>query len=182
MKVTIKTKERLVTLTVLIFHLILFYFMSRINVSVPPSVLSDQHLIAESVEITMITGSIRKDGYVIKGSVPDKFCLGKGHINFFKSKLIYLSNRLDQVNYEMKRRGFNPGTYVRLKEFALISPELCNLWKPTFQDSCIVRQRVIERLKSPMKAKEGFHKYYGKPIEDMDSFCEQLKKSKLFYV
>jgi len=156
--------------------------MSRVNSGINPVFLSDQHLIAESVEITMITGSLKKDKWFIKGSVPDKFCLGKGHINFFKPKLIYLSNRLDQVNYEMKRRGFNPGTYVRLKEFALISPELCNLWKPTFQDTCIVRQRVIERLKSPMKAKTGFHKYYGKPIEDMEEFCNQLKKSKLFYV
>lgn len=181
MKVTIKTKERLVTLTVLIFHLILFYFMARINVSVPPSVLSDQHLIAESVEITMITGSIRKDGYVIKGSVPDQFCLGTGHINFFKPKLQYLKERLEEVNLEMRNRGFNPSTTIDLVEFQGRNCQ-CKSWKPSFQDSCIVRQRIIERLKSPMKAKSGFHKYYGKPIENMDEFCNELKKSKLFYV
>lgn len=156
--------------------------MARVNSGINPFFLSDQHLIAESVEITMITGSLRKNDYQIKGSVPDQFCLGKGHVNFFKSKIIYLDIRLDQVNYEMKRRGFNPTTFVNLKEFALTIPELCNHWKPSFQDTCIVRQRVIERLKSPMKAKTGFHKYYGEPIEYMNQFCENLKNSQLFYV
>ena len=69
-----------------------------INFGINPKYLSDQHLIAESVEITMITGALRKDGYVIKGSVPDEYCLGKGHINFFKPRILYLKDRLEEVN------------------------------------------------------------------------------------
>ena len=79
--------------------------MARVNVGLNPKLLSDQHLVAESVEITMITGSLRKDGYVIKGKVPDKFPMGTGHINFFKNKLVYLKRRLDDVNNEMIRGG-----------------------------------------------------------------------------
>ena len=156
--------------------------MARVNSGISPKYLSDQHLIAESVEITMITGALRKDDYKIKGQVPDKYCLGTGHINFFKPKIIYLRNRLDEINYEMKRRGFNPGTFISLKEFALINPELCNHWKPSLKDSNLVRDRIIERLKEPKKAKPGFHKYYGKSIEDMDEFCNKLKNSQLYHV
>lgn len=156
--------------------------MARINSGINPKFLSDQHLIAESVEITMITGALRKDGYVIKGSVPKEFTLGKGHINFFKPRIVYLWHRLNEVNQEIKQRGFNSGTKIDLDEFK--STILINgqPFEPKFKDTCIVRQRVIERLKSPMKATEGFHRYYGKPIENMNEFCEQLKTSKLFYV
>ncbi len=91
--------------------------MARVNVGIDPEVLSDQHLIAESVEITMITGSLRKDKYVIKGNVPYTFCLGTGHINFFKPRIIYLNNRLTAVNREMVKRGFKVGTYINPTEF-----------------------------------------------------------------
>lgn len=153
--------------------------MARVNVGCNPSFLSDQHLIAESVEITMITGALRKDGYKIKGQVPDKYCLGKGHINFFKNKICYLKQRLDSVNLEMYRRGFKPGTNINRNDFPVI---LDNNWTPSFQDSCIVRSRIIERLETPLKAKSGFHKYYGKPIADIKEFTEKLKNSKLYYV
>lgn len=152
--------------------------MARINSGISPQYLSDQHLIAESVEITMITGSLRKDGYLIKGKVPDEYCLGTGHINFFKPKVKYLKDRLEEVNLEMRNRGFMPGTSIDMSEFSNQSKG----WTPNFKDTCLVRQRIVERLKSPQKAKQGFHKYYGRPIDDMDEFCEKLKKSKLYYV
>lgn len=153
--------------------------MARINSGIDPKFLSDQHLIAESVEITMITGALRKDGYVIKGQVPENYCLGKGHINFFKDKILYLSLRLDEVNNEMKQRGFTPGTSIKCVEFPV---KLVWGWSPRFKDTCLVRQRIIERLNNPRKAKEGFHRYYGKPIENLDEFCNVMKNSKLFYV
>ena len=117
--------------------------MARVNVGVDPKLLSDQHLVAESVEITMITGALRKDGYVIKGKVPDKFPMGTGHINFFKNKLVYLKRRLDSVNTEMIRRGFNPGTKIDLDEFPV---KLHGDWTPNLQDSMILRVRVADRL------------------------------------
>ena len=45
--------------------------MARVNVGCDSLYLADQHLIAESVEITMIIGSLRKNGYIIKGKVPE---------------------------------------------------------------------------------------------------------------
>lgn len=154
--------------------------MARINVGIQPKYLSDQHLIAESVEITMIVGSLRKDGWKIKGEVPNEFCLGKGHINFFKPKILYLKGRLEEVNNEMRERGFNPSTQIDLLEIK--SDNLKMNWSVKFKDTCLIRQRVIERLKNPLRAGGTFHKYYGKPIENMDEFCNQLKGHRLFYV
>jgi len=154
--------------------------MARVNSGIPPKYLSDQHLIAESVEITMITGSLRKDGYKIKGQVPDQYCLGKGHMNFFKPKIVYLWHRINEVNDEMKRRGFNPGTKIELFEFNQMLPSQSFI--PSIEDSNLVRERIIERLKEPKKARPGFHRYYGKPIEDMDDFCQRLKNSELYFV
>ena len=158
--------------------------MARVNVGIHPRYLSDQHLIAESVEITMITGSLRKNNYIIKGQVPEKYCLGKGHMNFFKPRLIYLRNRLEEVNKEIINRGFKFGTNIDLTEFSYKCRHYFKLqnWKPDYSDSILVRERIIERLKTPRKAKVGFHKYYGKPIENLDEFCNRLLQSELFYV
>lgn len=153
--------------------------MSRINVGINPIYLSDQHLIAESVEITMIPGSLKYNGYAIKGKVPEQFTLGTGHVNFFKDKLVYLALRLDEVNAEMKRRGFEPGTNIRLIEYPA---DFLWSWNPQPNDSDIVRQRIVDRLLAPKKANNSFHRYMGRPITDMSSFCDRLLQSKLFWL
>ena len=149
--------------------------MARINVGISPTNLTDQHLIAESVEITMITGALRKDGYKIKGEVPKTFCLGTGHINFFKNKLLYLKKRLDLVNEEIANRGMKSGTHINLDEFPA---QLRNDWKPAFKDSIIVRLRIQERINQPLKAKEGFHKYNRVSI-NKNEYLSNLLHSKV---
>lgn len=153
--------------------------MSRVNVGISPEYLSDQHLIAESVEITMITGSLRKNGYKIKSPIPEQLSLGKGHINFFKNKILYLQSRLRAVNLELDRRGINHSTEIKCGEFP---DELIWGWEPTMRDSRILRERIAGRLKSPLKARPGFHRFYKKPIDDMDSFIEKMKNSELYVV
>ena len=152
--------------------------MARINVGVNPLFLSDQHLIAESVEITMIVGALRRDGWKIKGEVPKRFTLGKGHINFFKPKLKYLEKRLESVNNEMRNRGFKPTTFINAPD-SLSKPLLWGDWTSTSIDSKVVRERITERLTTPLKAKVGFHKYYGKSIDDMKAFSTKLLFSEL---
>lgn len=156
--------------------------MARVNVGVDVKLLSDQHLIAESVEITMITGGLKMHEYKIKGEIPNQFSLGRGHINFFKNKLVYLYKRLQEVNNEMIRRGFKPGTEIDLSDYP---SELCNDWQPTYFDTMLLRYRVVDRLKHPKsgrKAKE-FHRYEGKLIgEFLDVFCNNLLTSDVYYV
>ena len=79
-------------------------------------------------------------------------------INFFKNKLVYLKKRIDDVNNEMLRRGFNPGTKIDLNEFPL---ELHGDWTPTMEDSIILRERVADRLitRANGKSASRLHRY-----------------------
>ena len=151
--------------------------MARVNVGCNPLYLADQHLIAESVEITMIVGSLRKNGYIIKGRVPEKYGLGAGHINYFKNKLKYLSRRLVAANNEMIRRGFKPGTTIECLEIA--PREFQNDWQPTIEDSMIVRNRIVEKM---LKKPDGFWRYEGSPISDVTEFSRRLLQSSLYAV
>lgn len=161
--------------------------MARVNVGVNPFFLTDQHLIAESVEITMITGSLRKDGYKIKSSIPEQFCLGKGHINFFKNKIAYLQLRLKEVNKELYSRGIKTSTIIDMSEF----PE--DLWFgaekipnrenfPLMEDSVIVRERIADRLLNPLKAKHSYHRYKKEKISDINDFVKKMIDSDLYTV
>jgi len=156
--------------------------MARVNVGVDPKLLSDQHLVAESVEITMITGNLRLNNYKLKGDIPSEFPMGKGHMNFFKDKLVYLKRRLDSVNNEMIRRGFKPGTKIDLDEF----PEkLHGDWTPTLKDSMILRVRVADRLitRANGKSASRLHRYNRRYIGWYNkSLGNKIVESKLFHV
>ena len=74
--------------------------MTRINI-IPVSELTDQHLIAEYREITMIPAALTrtlnsKSGF-IKKKIPDRFTLNTGHVYFFYDKGLYLYNRYDNI-------------------------------------------------------------------------------------
>jgi len=153
--------------------------VARVNVGISPKYISDQHLIAESVEITMITGGFRKNNYIIKSSIPETFSLGKGHINFFKNKIFYLKERLKEVNKELDKRGIKNSTVINISEYPY---QYCNVWTPTMDASNILRNRIAHRLKTPLKAKNNFHRYYKQPIENMEEFINKMNSSELYHV
>lgn len=153
--------------------------MARVNIGINPFYLSDQHLIAESVEITMITGGLRKNGYQIKSEIPKYFDLGKGHINFFKNKLYYLNKRLLAVNKELGNRNIRHSTKIDLNEFP---SELRGDWRPGLEDSKIIRDRIADRLIHPLRARSGFHRYYKNRIESNVLFAKRMLSSELFEV
>jgi len=151
--------------------------MARVNIGVDPHYLTDQWLVAESVEITMISGGLRKNQYQIKGKIPDTFRLGTGHINFFKPKLYYLEKRLIAVNHEMVTRGFKPGTSsADLQGFP---SHFYNDWSPTLEDSHILRNRLIEKLDN----KPHIWRYKRTLLNPIaDEFKALICNGPLFYV
>lgn len=153
--------------------------MARVNCGINPLYLSDQHLIAESVEITMIVGGLRKNGYQIKSEIPIEMNLGRGYINFFKNKLNYLNKRLLAVNKELTNRNIRNSTSINLEEFP---SELRGDWSPALPESKLIRYRVSDRLFRPLRARKGFHKYYKKPIVDISNFAYTMLNSELFEV
>jgi len=157
-----------------------FIIMARVNVGINPKYLSDAHLIAESSEITIITGHLRTHKRL--QNIPDAFSLGKGHINFFKVRLRYLKRRLQEVNKEMIRRGFFPGTKVDIDEFKYLHDGQClNDWTPSMTDTMLVRKRIVDRLKNPLKLKKP-HRYEKQYIANIHKFCKKLLDSDLYFV
>ena len=123
--------------------------MTRINI-IEPSELTDQHLIAEYREITMVPGSLKrtlvsKSGYQEK-KVPKKFTLNSGHVYFFYNKGKYLDIRYEQLITEMRRRGFNPDPNRKFPIDIFKNNGLYNDWIPTMEDYKIIRQRISEKI------------------------------------
>jgi len=126
--------------------------MVRINL-LKPKQLADQHLIAEYNEILMLFGHVKKFPKI--NQIPSDYCLGKGHITFFKNKLIYLKKRHEELKKEMKKRGYATNKTINLK---LYDKTLSNDWKPKESDKELIRKRIAQKLRKKPK----YYTYYGK--------------------
>ncbi len=125
--------------------------MVRVNI-IKPEKLSDQHLIAEYLEIMMLIGYDKK--HPNKTEIPNSYRLGKGHIKFFKDKLIYLKNRHLEIKNEMKKRNFAVNKKIDLKGIDKI---LRNDWKPNKLDFKIIKKRILWKIEN----KPNWYRYYG---------------------
>lgn len=128
--------------------------MVRINI-IAPLALADQHLIAEYNEILMLEGYVLKHPEPI--GIPSVYCLGPGHIKFFKNKLIYISTRHDLIKSEMRDRGFKPEKALRLDRFPTA---LHNDWTPTPEAIQLIKERLGEKL----LLKPDWYRYRGKYV------------------
>lgn len=126
------------------FHYIQAYKetpMTRIN-CIPPSELTNKHLVAEYRELPRIFRLARSP--YPKEPWPKTYTLGKGHVKFFYDKLAYLEQRFYQLVEEMISRGYKPNFTTIPKTDA--PPELWNGWQPTPEAQELNRQRIKERL------------------------------------
>ena len=135
--------------------------MTRINI-IPPEELMDQHLIAEYRETRLLTQNLRrsfqsKNG-MDKTKIPKQFTLNAGHILFFKDKGEYIRKRYDQLQTEMRKRGFEP-TFPTI-DIDVWPSGFKNDWTPTERDMNIVRERIALRISQ----RPGWYRYYGKVI------------------
>jgi len=116
--------------------------MTRINAGIPPKQLSRQHLIAEHREIVRIPNTIRSGKAVVK-DIPEEFTLGKGHVEFFYNKLLYLHKRYQALYKECTARGYNM-TYFG-EAFNDLPAALYNNYKPTRAAILLIKERIKER-------------------------------------
>lgn len=121
--------------------------MTRINAGVNPKDLHQKHLLAELREIIRIPNSLRKAR--LEG-IPERFCLGTGHVRFFYDKGKYTHKRYLRLREEALRRGYNVQNFsdswdvYKKKKFS----NLYNDWRPTMRDKEIIINRINERLKT----------------------------------
>ncbi|MBU0906936.1 MAG: pyrimidine dimer DNA glycosylase/endonuclease V [Nanoarchaeota archaeon] len=124
--------------------------MVRINL-INPKKLADQHLVAEYLEVLMLLGYVRKNPSI--EAIPKNYCLGRGHVKFFKNKLLYLKNRHNLIKSEMSSRGFATNKSISLKNF---KKELKNDWKPKKQDY----ETIKSRLRFKINKKPNYYRYF----------------------
>ena len=117
--------------------------MTRINVGMLASELTNKHLLAEHREIKRIPNCIKKGKYNLDG-IPSEFKLGTGHVKFFYDKLEYLHLRYKSLYKECLNRGFNVTCYD--ESFNDLPTHLFNNYTPNKKDREIVLQRINERL------------------------------------
>jgi len=123
--------------------------MTRINI-VNPSELTDQHLIAEYREITMVPGSLKRTlvsklGYQ-ESRVPERYTLNSGHVYFFYNKGEYLHRRYDELIREMRLRGFTPDPDRVFPIDIFKDNGLYNDWMPNIEDYKIIRERIQQKI------------------------------------
>ncbi len=123
--------------------------MTRIN-TVSPQHLTDQWLIAEWRELPRIVNELEKhpQRFDLK-KIPKNYTLNKGHVTFFRDKLLYLAKRHRDIRKELKRRKISHNKKIKVNLYYLM-PHLkwlaCNDWEPSKTDHSILIDRLIERF------------------------------------
>lgn len=120
--------------------------MTRINV-IPPNELCDQHLLAEHRELTRIPNHIVKKEGKVPLSTLTSYTLGKGHVTFFRDKLLFLYQRYKSLHQECLNRGSSVTNRwpASVKNYF----HLWNNYKITEQDNTVNKTRINEKM--PLK-------------------------------
>jgi len=152
------------------------------NVGINPKYLMDQHLISEYRGLPAIVGSLKSNGWEIKAVIPDRFGLGQGHNNFFKIRLLYLSNRHKEVVRECDRRGFNCTKLVM--DHLLYPVDYAMNWFPTMSDSMIVRLSITDGIWKRYNKDSGFWRHNGCSLSksELEEATYRIIKEELYYV
>lgn len=125
--------------------------MTRVN-CIPVECLMDQHLIREHQEITRISRLARHlDDYGV-------YKMGAGHMKFFYNKGLYLSNRLDALYVECKRRGFN----VTQKLYRPHTDGLNEDWEPT-EDNIDCN---LSRLQEKLEMRPNWYRFWSRTVPE----------------
>lgn len=125
--------------------------MTRIN-TIPPSLLMDQHLMAEYRELPMVNASLARTIRSKRGlrmeNIPSQYTLNSGHVTFHYDKGLYLFNRFQLIVDELAKRGYNISPENRIIDWSVfkLQPNLWNDWQPNSQDHAVNVQRIVERI------------------------------------
>lgn len=149
--------------------------MTRINVGINPRRLTDEHLVAEHREIKRIPSVYEKRKGVKRPTpIPDKFCLGTGHVSFFTNKPTYTLDRYQWILLECKSRGFKALNYAQNWEVYKGDTNIVD-YTPMVADVEAITERIINNLKN---GKLTTYHYYGHKIT-IDQAINLLKTGKI---
>lgn len=156
--------------------------MTRIN-TIDPSLLLNEHLIAELRELPRIPNAVLSGKAKINLSkIPAVYTLGTGHVTFFYNKLGYLRDRHVALRAEyLTRNGkeYMDGAYEDFNlsplSNSLFHRHLCADWQPTPESVKINVERIRERFELRKRA----YRFGTEIINDeaaWDTYYEKLKE------
>lgn len=133
----------------------------RVNL-VEPTLLTDQHLMAEYREAFMLPGSMRlwlqkQTVEGIRKKIPKKYPLGGGHILFFADKGQFMADRYQILIEELKFRGYdlNP----ERSEYPIdVHPET---FRKDYTPDEDAMDLIHERIRSRILQKPEWYRYLG---------------------
>lgn len=132
--------------------------MTRVNL-IDPEMLTDQHLIAERVELTMALSSARRSLNSRSGlRIGERYTLGSGHVIFFHNKIGYLKDRFYQLEDEMRNRGMVPKS--PWPDDSWVRDDMWGGYIPTVE----AIKEVKERIRSRILQKPEWYRYKKQPI------------------
>lgn len=134
--------------------------MTRINSAISPKNLTDEHLLAEHMEIKRLPYCLLKA--ISSGSIkriPETFVLGRGHVTFFLDKMNFIRKRYNSIREECLRRGFSVEDYS--DNFKNINSCFCKDHTTTIEEIERLLERISQRINESPKS--SWH-YYGKVI------------------
>ncbi len=140
--------------------------MSRINV-IDPLYLTDQHLLAEYLELPMVIGFLKRS-LKSKSGLPksiDKYILNKGHVIFFYDKGAFLKRRYEALKAELQNRGFKLNLNRNLDFEIFQKNGLYNDWIPDTDALKVSQERITQRI----LLKDWWYKYWRVPLIKLDS-------------
>lgn len=118
--------------------------MTRVNL-VPPSELTREHLIAEYREISRLSKHAHNKYERCPDFVPPPtYRMGKGHMDFFVDKGLWVTKRFNSLVREMNARGY----ITNFTEYRPHPEQWMKDWEPSCEEIEISRQRIRERLQS----------------------------------
>lgn len=127
--------------------------MTRIN-CIPVGELHNKHLLAEYRELPRVFRLVER--YQARGGdpaqlrlhdQPTEYVLGKGHVKFFYTRLLWLSWRHVYLVSEGERRGFQLNFTENLRvTYAHLDSHWWGDWEPTAEAMALNRARIDDRL------------------------------------
>jgi deoxyribonuclease (pyrimidine dimer) len=147
--------------------------MTRIN-TIPPSLLTDQHLMAEYREMPMVNASLARTLRSKRGlqinRIPPHYTLNSGHVMFHYNKGLYLFKRFTAIVEELNSRHYNIDPSSRVIDWDVFkaAPNLWNDWNPSFVNHRTNVERIVERIRQ----KPSWYRYQGTPIDN--SFVDTM--------
>jgi hypothetical protein len=148
--------------------------MTRVNFGISPKNLSDEHLLSEHREIKRICKIFKKR--IANGNIeniPEKFCLGKGHVLFFLNKGKMTLKRYKEIRKECLMRKFNVSDFSNSWDIYKDNKKYFLEGRESYdEEKSILRERLILKIK--LSKKKYWH--YKRERVDKDFIISLLLK------